>query len=94
MSQPRAAALVIHGWTVLAHPLFLEQLEALAAEVEALRHKDPAGYARKNASKRLAAILKLAFDLIPQDPTRAEYRQGDTLGGDRRHWFRAKFFQQ
>jgi toxin YhaV len=94
MSQPRTAAVVVHGWTVLAHPLFLAQLEALAAEVETLRHKDPAGYASKNASKRLAAILKLAFEVIPQDPARAEYRQGNTLGGDRRHWFRAKFFQQ
>jgi toxin YhaV len=36
----------------------------------------------------------LAFDVIPQDPARAEYRQGGTLGDDRKHWFRAKFFQQ
>lgn len=94
MSQAPAAPLVIHGWTVLAHPMFLAQLEALAAQVEVLRSKDPAGYAGKNASKRLAAILKLAFDVIPQDPARAEYRQGNTLGSGRRHWFRAKFFQQ
>ena len=26
--------------------------------------------------------------------TRAEYRQGGTLDDDRKHWFRAKFFQQ
>ena len=31
---------------------------------------------------------------IPQDPTRPEYRQGDTLGDEHKHWFRAKFFQQ
>jgi toxin YhaV len=49
---------------------------------------------KKNATKRLAAIARLAFDVIPQDPTRAEYRQGGTLGDDRKHWFRAKFFQQ
>ena len=54
----------------------------------------PTGYSRKNASKRLAAIAKFAFDVIPQDPARPEYRQGDTLGDDRRHWFRARFFQQ
>ena len=47
-----------------------------------------------NATKRLAAIATLAFELIPQDPTRPEYRQGSTLGDDRKHWFRAKFFQQ
>jgi toxin YhaV len=85
---------VVHGWTVFAHPVFLAQLEALGTQVESLRRKDPAGYRGKNPSKRLAAIIKLAFDVIPQDPARPEYRQGNTLGDDRRHWFRAKFFQQ
>jgi len=94
MSGKGAAPLVIHGWTVFAHPLFLEQLEALTRQVEGLRRKDPAGYLKKNASKRLAAITKLAFDVIPQDPTRTEYRQGNTLGNDHKHWLRAKFFQQ
>ena len=63
-------------------------------QVEALRQKDPVGYVKKNAAKRLAAIARLAFDVIPLDPTGAEYRQGGTLGDDRKHWFRAKFFQQ
>lgn len=86
--------LVLHGWTVFAHPLFLIQIEALAQQVEALRQKDPVGYVSENASKRLAAIIKLAFDVIPQDPARPEYRQGGTLGDEFKHWFRAKFFQQ
>ncbi len=92
MSAP--APLVVHGWSVFAHPLFLAQLEALAREVESARKKDPVGYVKKNASKRLAAIVHLAFDVIAQDPTRLEYRQGGTLGTEHRHWFRAKFFQQ
>jgi toxin YhaV len=87
-------SLSIHGWTVFAHPLFLAHLEALARQVEALRQKDPVGYVKKNAAKRLAAINKLAFEVIPQDPTRPEYRQGNTLGETHKHWFRAKFFQQ
>jgi toxin YhaV len=82
------------GWTVYAHPLFLEQLEALIDQVDALKEKDPEGFTKKNATKRLAAVLKLAFDVIPQDPTIPEYRQGATLGDDYKHWFRAKFFQQ
>ncbi len=94
MSASKPAPLVIHGWTVFAHPLFLEQVEALSQQVESLKKKDPLGYVKKNASKRLAAIIKLAFDVIPQDPTRPEYRQGGTLGDDQKHWFRAKFFQQ
>jgi len=84
----------IHGWTIFAHPLFLNQLEQLVSQVESLKKNDPIGYVKKNATKRLAAMIKLAFDVIPQDPTRPEYRQGATLGSKRQHWFRAKFFQQ
>lgn len=86
--------LVAHGWTVFAHPLFLDQIEILLQQVEALKQKDPLGYSKKNASKRLAAIARLAFDVIPQDPSKPEFRQGSTLGEDHKHWFRAKFFQQ
>jgi len=89
-SQP----LVINGWTIFAHSLFLDQLEELLTKVEILRQKDPQNYQKKNAAKRLAAIAKLAFEVIPQDPTRNDYRQGTTLGDDYKHWFRAKFFQQ
>ncbi len=94
MSAGQPVPLVINGWTVFAHPLFLVQLEALIQQVEALKQKDPKGFTKKNASRRLAAIAKLAFDVILQDPTRPEYRQGNTLGEDHKHWFRAKFFQQ
>ncbi len=94
MSVGKPAPLVIHGWTIFAHPLFLVQLEALAQQVESVKKKDPVGYVKKNASKRLAAITKLAFDIIPQDPTRPEYRQGNALGEDHKHWFRARFFQR
>jgi toxin YhaV len=86
--------LVINGWTIFAHPLFIEQVESLAQEVEALKIKLPSEYKKKNVTKRLAAINKLAFEIIPQNPTLAEYRQGNTLGEEYKHWFRAKFFQQ
>ncbi|MEE4303726.1 MAG: type II toxin-antitoxin system YhaV family toxin [Wenzhouxiangella sp.] len=94
MSRRDSAPLVVNGWTLFAHPLFLSQLEALTEKVEALRDKDPTGYQRKNATKRLAAIRKLAFEVIPAEPARPEYRQGKTLGKTYKHWFRAKFFQQ
>jgi toxin YhaV len=87
-------ALVVNGWTVFAHPLFVAQLQALTDQVAALQAKDPQAYTRKNATKRLAAIRQLALEVIPQDPTRPEYRQDNTLGDAHRHWFRAKFFQQ
>ena len=94
MSEPSSVPLLINGWTIFAHPLFIEQVDFLLKKVESLRRKDPAGYVHKNASKRLAAIYRLAFEIIPQNPERVEYRQGNTLGAEHKHWFRAKFFQQ
>lgn len=94
MIAEASAPLVVNGWTLFAHPLFLDQLDALVRKVESLRRKDPATYRQDNATKRLAAIRKLIFDAIPQDPSRAEFRQGKTLGEQHKHWFRAKFFQQ
>jgi len=94
MSRVTPTSLVVNGWTIFAHPLFLDQIELLSQQVEAFRQKDAANFIKKNATKRLAAIAKLAFEVIPQDPARAEYRQGSTLGEDHKHWFRAKFFQQ
>jgi toxin YhaV len=41
-----------------------------------------------------SSIVKLAFDVIPQDTTRPEFRQSATLAADHKHCFRAKFFQQ
>ena len=94
MNGSRVPPLVVNGWMIFAHPLFLDQVEALIQQVEGLKQKDPAGYVKKNATKRLAAVAKLAFEVIPQDPGRVEYRQGNTLGEEHKHWFRAKFFQQ
>lgn len=88
------APLVVNGWSLFAHPLFLDQVEALIARVEGLKTKDPKTWRQKNSSKRLAAIAKLALEVIPENPARPEYRQGGTLGDDRKHWFRAKFYQQ
>ena len=86
--------LVVNGWTLFAHPLFLDQVAELVDKVTALRAADPAGYRSKNATKRLAAINKLIFAEIPSDPADPKFRQGNTLGDEHRHWFRAKFFQQ
>jgi toxin YhaV len=93
MTSPSKLA-TAHGWTLLMHPLFELQLNALIGKVEALKAKHPDNYKTKNDTKRLAAIEALVFDIIPQDPARPDYRQGSTLGAQHKHWFRAKFFQQ
>ena len=86
--------IVVNGWTLYTHPLFVEQYELLEKKVILLKAKDPIGYIKNNATKRLAAIHQLAYEVIPQDPTKSDYRQGKILGENNKHWFRAKFFQQ
>ena len=83
--------IVVHGWTLLAHPVFLAQLEKLAGAVERERAKPPDSYRKGANAKLLAALNQLVFETIPSNPTRPAYRQGGTLGNERKHWFRAKF---
>jgi toxin YhaV len=52
---------------------------------------DPDGYALHPATKMLATINHYIRHAIPRDPNGPEFRQGNTLGPDNRHWFRAKF---
>jgi len=92
--SPPAGVVVAHGWIICFHPLFRAQLAQLRKEVESIKLKTPEKHASHSKTKRLSAIERLVFDTIPQDPARPEYRQGDALGEEYRHWFRAKFFQQ
>jgi len=80
-----------HGWRLHAHPLFLNQLERLVAAVERAKRSDPQGWQGKADTRLLAALRALVLDRIPRDPLAAEFRQGNTLGKEHRHWFRAKF---
>jgi toxin YhaV len=86
--------LAVNGWTLYAHPLFLGQVDDLTARVEAIKARDPVGYTSKNDTKRLAAIQRLIFEVIPANHDSPDFRQGTTLGDAHRHWRRAKFFQQ
>lgn len=81
----------VNGWTLYAHPLFLDQLEKLTSAVEKAKAKNPETYASSANAKLLAQLHRLMFELIPIDPARPEFRQGGTLGSNRKHWFRAKF---
>ena len=82
---------VVNGWTLYAHPLFLDQFERLTQAVEHAAKKNPTGFAASADAKLLAVMRTLMFEVIPIDPARPEFRQGGTLGQARKHWFRAKF---
>jgi toxin YhaV len=84
--------MVVNGWTLLFHDAVVEQLKNLSSAYQRARKADPADF-RSNANVRLfAALARLMLEVIPGDPSRAEYRQGNTLGDVYRHWFRARFF--
>lgn len=83
-----------HGWRLFVHPLFEAQLGRLTKRVEKLASNDPARYRSHPAAKLLATIAHYCRDVIPRDPNRPEFRQGNTLGPGNRHWFRAKFHQR
>jgi toxin YhaV len=80
-----------HGWRLHAHPRFLVQLERLLSAVERAKRVDPEGWRGKADARLLAALRALVLERIPRNPLASEFRQGNTLGPTRRHWFRAKF---
>ncbi len=58
---------------------------------ERARQSDPNGW-QGNVNGRLLAMLRdLMLDRVPRDPLAPAFRQGNTLGPARRHWFRARF---
>jgi toxin YhaV len=84
----QAEGVEVLGWTILAHPLFLMQIEKLISATEAERSGMTAD-AGPN-TKLLGHLLDLAFEKIPRDPGNPIFRHGGTLGEDRKNWFRAK----
>jgi toxin YhaV len=80
-----------NGWRLFVHPLFQTQLERLTKRIGKLASADPIGYVSHPAAKMLATINHYVREAIPRNPNAREFRQGNTLGSDNRHWLRAKF---
>jgi toxin YhaV len=79
-----------HGWNLLFHECLSEQLKKLHIAAERAKQQNPESF-ETNANVRLfGALSKLLFDVVPSDPNREEYRQGNTMGTAFRHWRRAK----
>ena len=83
--------MIVNGWTIFIHPLFLDQIDRLVAGVDRDRRKNPDNYKTKPNAKLLKSIATIAFDRIPQNPADPRYRLGGTLGAPHKHWFRDKF---
>ncbi|MFT4509860.1 type II toxin-antitoxin system YhaV family toxin [Caballeronia sp. 15711] len=79
-----------HGWTLLFHDCIVGQLQALHAAVRRGEQKDPTEFESNANVKLFRALSQLTTDIVPSDPSRDEYRQGNTLGAAYRHRRRAK----
>lgn len=79
-----------HGWTLLFHDGLIGQLQRLRAAAKRARKNDPEGFHTNANVKLFRALSRLMLNTVPGDPSRDEYRQGNTLGHAHRHWRRAK----
>jgi toxin YhaV len=79
-----------HGWTLLFHDCLIEQMQRLYVAVQRAQQNDPQAFESNANVKLFKALSQLLLDVVPDDPARDEYRQGNTLGPTYRHWRRAK----
>jgi len=79
-----------HGWTLLFHDCVIAQLRKLHAAARRAERRDAHGFENNANVKLLRALSQLIVDVVPSDPSRDEFRQGNTLGPRYRHWRRAK----
>jgi toxin YhaV len=86
--------MVRNGWKLYSYPLFADQLNLLVEKVEKLARQSPVTYTSEPAAKLLATIEDLIYKQIPSNSEAPQFRQGNTLGKENKHWFRAKFHQR
>ena len=79
-----------HGWSLLFHDCLIEQLQKLKEASDRAEVADPQDFGANANVKLYRALSQLMFETVPGDPAREEYRQGNTMGTEYRHWRRAK----
>lgn len=79
---------------LLFDPHFEAQYQKLTEKVERASHRLGADVIHSNHFKRLAALRKLVFEVIPMDPADRDFSIGNTLPPPFKTWRRAKFLEQ
>jgi toxin YhaV len=79
------------GWLLLAYPEFVDKFSKLSNEASKILASGKPGVLHHPKVKRMAALDKLVFEVIPSDPAASRYLLGNTLGSKHRAWRRAKF---
>lgn len=72
------------------HDCVIEQLQRLYTAAQRAEQNDPIGFASNANVKLFRALSQRVLEVVPDEPARDEYRQGNTLGPEYRHWRRAK----
>ncbi|EGZ50641.1 type II toxin-antitoxin system YhaV family toxin [Neisseria wadsworthii] len=80
--------LQLSGYTIYEHECFKSQLEHLAEKIETWNKAGKTGLCPE--AKLLNRILE-EIENIARNPDSPEYRLGNTLGQEYKHWRRAKF---
>jgi toxin YhaV len=79
-----------HGWTLLFHECVIGQLRKLWVGAQRAEQKAPHEFEGNANVKLFRALSQLVMEVVPSDPSRDEFRQGNTLGPANKHWRRAK----
>ena len=79
-----------HGWNLLFHDGLIEQLQKLQTAAQKAKAQDPQGFESNANVKLFNALAQLMLETVPSDPSRDEYRQGNTMDPAFRHWRQAK----
>lgn len=79
-----------NGWTLLFQEGIVGQLQKLAAAAHRAQMQDPQGFEGNANVKLFKALSHLMLEVVPGDPNRDDFRQGNTMGPEFRHWRRAK----
>ena len=79
-----------HNWKLFFHPCIVEQLKKLKAATDRASAADPIGFEANANVKLYRTLSHLILEIVPLDPGLDEYRQGNTMGQDYRHWRRVK----
>ena len=83
-----------NDWLLIAYPGFVDQYASLSNQaLEIVRPGKPESKSHPKV-KKMAALRKMVFEVIPSDPASSKFLLGNTLGPKYRAWRRAKFGAQ
>jgi toxin YhaV len=80
-----------NDWLLIAYPGFVDQYSRFSNEALKLGRSGKPGALNHPKVKKMAALRRLVFEIIPSDPASSRYLLGNTLGPKHRAWRRAKF---